>query len=73
MFDFENLEVYKKSKNFNRRILEFIKNNPNIDSYLKNQLKRASISIIINIAEGSGRFTKADKKKFLYNSQRFCV
>ena len=64
MFDFEKLEVYKKSKNFNKRILKFIKNNPSIDSYLKNQLKRASISIVINIAEGSGRFTKADKRNF---------
>ncbi|MEW6087251.1 MAG: four helix bundle protein [bacterium] len=64
MFDFENLEVYKKSKEANKEILRFLKNNKQIDRYLKDQLRRASISIVINIAEGSGRFSKADKRNF---------
>ncbi len=64
MFDFENLEVYKKAKNLNKEILVFLHINKNIDNYLRDQLKRASISIVINIAEGSGKFSKADKKNF---------
>jgi four helix bundle protein len=36
-------------------------NYKNIDPYIRNQLKRASISAVINIAEGSGKFSKADK------------
>jgi len=64
MFDFHNLEVYKKSKDLNKRILKFLKLSKNIDSFLKHQLKRASISIVINIAEGSGKFSKADKRNF---------
>ncbi|MBN2096122.1 four helix bundle protein [Candidatus Peregrinibacteria bacterium] len=31
---------------------------------MQDQLKRASISVVLNIAEGVGRFTKADKSHF---------
>lgn len=64
MFDFEKLSVYTKSKNLIKEILRFLKNNKQIDSFLRDQLKRASISMVINIAEGSGRFAKPDKKNF---------
>ncbi|MEF2176078.1 MAG: four helix bundle protein [Candidatus Absconditabacteria bacterium] len=64
MFDFEKLEVYKKAKLFNKKILMYLNENKQLDYFLKDQLKRASISIVINIAEGSGRFTKPDKKQF---------
>jgi len=64
MFDFENLDVYKKAKELNKEVLRFLKENKNIDSYLRDQLRRASISTVINIAEGSGKFSKADKKNF---------
>lgn len=64
MFDFENLEVYKKAKQLTKEILKFLKENKKINSYLRDQLYRAVISIVINIAEGSGRFSKADKKNF---------
>ncbi len=64
MFDFEKLEVYKKAKELNKEILKFLKENKQIDSYLRDQLRRASISMVINIAEGSGKFSKADKRNF---------
>ncbi len=64
MFDFENLEVYKKSKELNKEVLLFLSSNKQIDSYIRDQLKRAAISITINIAEGSGKFSKADKRNF---------
>ena len=72
MFDFEKLEVYKKSKELNKEILRFLKENRNIDSFLRDQLRRASISIVINIAEGSGKYSKADKKNF-YTTARGSV
>jgi len=64
MFDFENLEVYKKAKKISKDILFWLKTNKAMDSYLKDQLRRASISLVINIAEGSGKFSKPDKRNF---------
>ena len=64
MFDFEKLDVYRKAKDLNKEVLRFTKGLAGLDPYIKNQLRRASISIVINIAEGSGRYSKADKKNF---------
>ncbi len=64
MFDFEKLELYKKAKELNHEVLAFLRENKTIDNYLRDQLKRASISTVINIAEGSGKFSKADKRNF---------
>jgi len=72
MFDFENLEVYKKAKALNKEILGFLRDNKNIDNYIRDQLKRASISMVINIAEGSGKFSKADKSNY-YTTARGSV
>lgn len=72
MFDFESLDVYKKAKELNKEVLSFLKENKQIDSYVRDQLKRASVSIVINIAEGSGKFSKADKRNF-YTTARGSV
>jgi four helix bundle protein len=64
MFDFEKLEVYKKTKQFNINIYDFLKLNGAISSYLYDQLRRAGLSISLNIAEGSGRMSKRDKRNF---------
>jgi len=45
-------------------ILQFLKESKGINPYIKNQLSRASISMVINIAEGSGKFSKAEKRNF---------
>jgi len=64
MFDFENLEVYKKAKAFNSIMGKKVLCISILDSATKNQLRRASLSIALNIAEGSSRFSKADRKNF---------
>jgi four helix bundle protein len=64
MFDFEKLDVYQKAKLFNSTVYNYIQSNKNIDSTTKNQLRRASLSIMLNIAEGSSRFSKADRRNF---------
>ncbi|MCB0396610.1 MAG: four helix bundle protein [Flavobacteriales bacterium] len=63
MFDFEKLKVYHKAKAFNQSVQAFLKDNP-LDRITTHQLHRASFSIMLNIAEGSGRFTPGDKKNF---------
>ncbi len=63
MFDFRNLQVYKKAKCFHIASSTIIKEN-RFSKTTNDQLNRASFSIVLNIAEGSGRFSKADRKNF---------
>jgi four helix bundle protein len=63
MFDFEKLDVYNKAKAFNKEVRIFIKKSK-LDPTTKDQLRRASFSVVLNIAEGSGRFSKADRRNF---------
>lgn len=63
MFDFEHLEVYKKAKSFNSSVFLLLQN-ATLDHVTNDQLRRASFSIMLNIAEGSGRMTKPDKRNF---------
>lgn len=63
-FMFENLEVYQKSVDFTDRILGLTENFPRDYGFLTDQLNRAALSIATNLAEGNGRFTKADRKNF---------
>ena len=63
MFDFEKLTVYNKTKEFNKKVNIFLVSNK-LDRTTNDQLRRVSFSIMLNIAEGSGRYTKADKRNF---------
>ena len=54
MFPYENLEVYKKAFELNRRIYRILKEKNDLPAYLKSQLGRACLSVVLNIAEGSG-------------------
>jgi four helix bundle protein len=63
VFDFEKLSVYLKAKEFNKKI-HILLSDQNLDRTTNDQLRRASFSIMLNISEGSGRFTNADKRNF---------
>lgn len=65
MFDFERLELYQIVKNQTIRVLSFLQKKKNLDPYLVDQWKRANLSIYLNLTEGSGRMTEADKRHFL--------
>lgn len=63
MFEFQNLKVYQKSKKFyldTRELISSVKP----DTYMRDQLSRAAFSIPLNLAEGSGKFSKADRRNF---------
>jgi four helix bundle protein len=64
MFDFEKLDVYQIVRAQNLRVLKFLKSAPGLDPYLMEQWKRSSLSILLNLVEGSGRMTDQDKKHF---------
>ena len=63
-FMFEKLDVYQKAVDLADRIAGVTEEFPRGYWYLADQLNRASVSIAANIAEGNGRFTKADRKHF---------
>jgi four helix bundle protein len=70
MFLFEKLVVYKKSVDFVDRIFgtcEVI--NGLAFTKLKDQLRRASLSVPLNIAEANGRAHKRERRQFYYTSR----
>jgi four helix bundle protein len=64
LFDFENLEVFNKAKKSHLEIKGFLKEQKQIPRFYNDQLSRASLSVVLNIAEGSGRVTNNDRKHF---------
>ena len=64
MFDFEKLIVYQKAREQNIQVLKLLFRSKNITKDLRDQWRRATTSISLNIAEGSGRTSKAEKKRF---------
>jgi four helix bundle protein len=63
MFDFEKLLIYQKAKLF-RKEINLICENAQADRVINNQLRRAALSIPLNIAEGTSRYSKADRRNF---------
>ena len=63
-FAFEKLMVYQKSVDFADRVCSITSDFSARYNFLADQLNRAALSISSNIAEGNGRFTKADRKNF---------
>ncbi len=64
MFEFEKFDVYIKAKIVIKEIADLTAGLKGASLRIIDQLQRASISIALNIAEGAGRYSKADKKNF---------
>ena len=62
-FDFQKLEVYRKSRDF-YLLCKTLLTDKTLERYVRDQLGRASYSIILNIAEGSAKKTNADRRHF---------
>lgn len=63
-FNFETLEVYKKALKFSVELCKLAAKFPYAYSRIRDQLVGATISIPLNIAEGSGRFGRKEKANF---------
>ena len=63
-FQFENLLVYQKALDFADEVCQLTSRFDRGFGFLADQLNRAALSISINLAEGNGRFTKADRRNF---------
>jgi four helix bundle protein len=64
MFSFEKLEVYKKAFETNKMVYHLLQGNNTIPSYARSQLGRASLSVMLNIAEGCAKFSDRDRRNF---------
>jgi len=63
-FIFEKLDVYQKAVDFADTICGLTKDFLKGNYYLVDQLNRAALSISTNIAEGNGRYHRADRVNF---------
>ena len=68
MFDFEKLDVYAKAKAFNSQNRQIIANNK-LDLTTRDQFRRASFSVVLNIVESASRFSRADRRNMLVVSR----
>lgn len=67
------LDVWQLSTDFVIQIYKMIESFPKVETYgLADQLRRVSISIPSNIAEGSARNTYKEKIQFLYIARWSC-
>jgi four helix bundle protein len=68
--DHEKLDVYQLALEFLTLADALIATLPRGQSYLVDQLYRAASSICLNIAEGAGEFSPADKARFYRMARR---
>ena len=59
--DYENLDVYRCAIEFLRLALRVASSLPRGESELRKQLKTAAMSVTLNIAEGTGKPSPADR------------
>lgn len=70
MFNFEDKPVYKASKSLGKEVYLLTKKLPKEERFgLIDQMRRAAISVSLNIAEGFMRGSKAERTNFLRMSQ----
>ncbi len=65
IFSFEKLEVWKEATSLCKKIYTLTENFPSSEKFgLISQLRRASVSISSNLAEGTSRTTNKDKAHY---------
>ncbi|MBI4836705.1 MAG: four helix bundle protein [Candidatus Abawacabacteria bacterium] len=64
IFTFEGFPVYLLAEEFYLAVLGSCLRNYKIVPEIRSQLQRASSSILLNLAEGAGKYSKKDKKNF---------
>src|SRR4030095_13009692 len=66
MFTFEKLDVWQKAIDFADLVYNHTRNFPVDERFgLTNQMRRAAVSILSNIAEGTSRMSQADFARFI--------
>lgn len=66
LFNFERLDAYKEARSLVKEVYILLSSFPNTETYaLGDQIRRSSVSITSNIAEGCGRSSLKEKIHFL--------
>ena len=68
-FDHERLDVYQVALEFLTLAEKVIAGLPRGRSHLADQLARASLSIVLNIAEGAGKVSGPDKRRYYLSAR----
>jgi four helix bundle protein len=69
ILDHERLDVYRLALDFLVFANQVIEALPRGRSHLRDQLTRASISIVLNLAEGAGKHSKPDKRRYYLSAR----
>jgi four helix bundle protein len=66
MFNFEKLDVWQKAIDFADLVYNHTRNFPVEERFgLTNQMRRAAVSVSLNIAEGTSRMSQSDFARFI--------
>ena len=70
MSDYKNLEVWKKSRALTADIYRVTEQFPRSEMFgITSQMRRAAMSIVLNVAEGNGRWTGRDQGSFMVTAR----
>ena len=64
-FRFLNLRVYEDAKIFHHKVISHTRDWPREFEYFRNQLRRATLSAVLNIAEGSAKYSDKDFNRYV--------
>ncbi len=68
MHNFRELQIWQKSRHLVKKIYHLTGSFPKEEKYgLSAQIQRAAVSISANVAEGSGRSSNKDFRRFFRN------
>jgi four helix bundle protein len=68
--DHHKLDVYQRALDLLDHVDQIYNTMPPGRAHLKDQLDRAGTSIVLNIAEGAGEFSKDEKQRFYRMARR---
>jgi four helix bundle protein len=69
-FDFEGLDVFVAAVEMVICVDEIAERLPKGRGYMRDQLRRAANSVVLNIAEGAGEYSPGDKARFYRMAKR---
>lgn len=64
-FRFRKFRVYQEAKRLHREVLLIVNKFPREYIYIADQLRRSTLSIVLNIAEGSSKQSDKDFNRFI--------